>query len=132
MSVTPAFVCLSLAMSAVTLEPGNCPPSPGLAPWATFICISSAERRYAGVTPNLPEATCFILEFNIVPYLEVSSPPSPELLLAPIVFIASARHSCASGDIEPILIAADENLLNISDSGSTLSILIGSLSLWSS
>ena len=31
-NVTPGVECLSLAISFVTLKPGNCPPSPGLAP----------------------------------------------------------------------------------------------------
>ena len=39
-SVTPGVECLNLAISDVTLKPGNCPPSPGLAPWAILISIS--------------------------------------------------------------------------------------------
>ena len=49
--------------------------------------------KKAGVTPKRPEATCLILELSMVPKREASSPPSPELLLAPILFIAAARHS---------------------------------------
>ncbi len=40
--VTPGVVYLSEAIRGVTLWPGNCPPSPGFAPWATFIWISCA------------------------------------------------------------------------------------------
>ena len=43
--VTPGVECLSLAISSVTLKPGNCPPSPGLAPCAIFISISFALLR---------------------------------------------------------------------------------------
>ena len=74
-NVTPATVCLNVAIRPVTLCPGNCPPSPGFAPCATLICNSSALLKYAGVTPNLPDATCLILEFLIVPNLFESSPP---------------------------------------------------------
>ena len=42
--------------------PGSWPPSPGFAPWASLIWISSAETRYWLVTPNRAEATCLILE----------------------------------------------------------------------
>ena len=45
-----------------TLRPGNCPPSPGLAPCAILICKSSAFTRYSMVTPNRPDATCLIAE----------------------------------------------------------------------
>ena len=38
MSDTPGVECRSRAISSVTLWPGNCPPSPGLAPWAILIC----------------------------------------------------------------------------------------------
>ena len=39
-NVTPGVECLNLAISFVTLKPGNCPPSPGLAPCAILISIS--------------------------------------------------------------------------------------------
>ena len=39
-NVTPGVEYLSLAISSVTLKPGNWPPSPGLAPWAILISIS--------------------------------------------------------------------------------------------
>ena len=38
--VTPGVECLNLAISSVTLKPGNCPPSPGFAPCAILISIS--------------------------------------------------------------------------------------------
>ena len=57
-----------------------------------------------------------------------SSPPSPEFDCAPIWFIAIARVSCASGLIEPRLIAADAKRLNIASFGSTSEISIGALS----
>ena len=53
-----------------------------------------------------------------------SSPPSPVLDLPPIRFIAIARDSCDSADIDPKLIAPVTNLLTISFAGSTFSISI--------
>ena len=41
---------------------GRLPPSPGFAPCASLIWISSAETRYLLVTPKRAEATCLILE----------------------------------------------------------------------
>ncbi len=73
------------------------------------------------MTPNLPEAICLIFEVFSVPCLDLASPPSPELDLAPNEFIASARVSCASGDKAPKLIPAESNLLRIADIGSTFS-----------
>ena len=93
MSVTPGIVYLRLAISGLTLWPGNCPPSPGFAPWANFICISSALLRYSGVTPNLPEAICFIFDLCGLFSLSGFSPPSPEFDLPPNLFIASAKAS---------------------------------------
>ena len=58
--------------------------------------------------------------------LDGSSPPSPELLFPPILFIAIAKFSCASLLIEPYDIAPVLNLLTISVQGSTSSIGIGS------
>ena len=83
-------------MTASTLWPGSCPPSPGFAPCAIFICIISAFVRYSAVTPNLPEATCLIAERIVSPLgngvkRSTSSPPSPVLDLPPILFIAIAR-----------------------------------------
>ena len=51
-----------LAMISFTLKPGSCPPSPGFAPWAILICISSALTRYSVVTPKRPDATCLMAE----------------------------------------------------------------------
>ena len=42
MSEMPGMEWRVLAITSSTLNPGSCPPSPGLAPWATFIWISSA------------------------------------------------------------------------------------------
>ena len=47
-------------MVASTLTPMSWPPSPGLAPWATLIWISSPETRYSAVTPKRAEATCLV------------------------------------------------------------------------
>ena len=60
MRVTPGVEWRSLAMNSVTLKPGSWPPSPGLAPCATLISISSQAPRYSEVTPKRPEATCLI------------------------------------------------------------------------
>lgn len=37
MSEMPGMEWRVLAITSSTLNPGSCPPSPGLAPWATFI-----------------------------------------------------------------------------------------------
>ena len=92
--------------------------------------MSVAFERYSVVTPNLPEATCLILEFIESPFdiglnLEVSSPPSPVLDLPPRRFIAIARVVCASVEIEPRDIAPVANLFTISEVGSTSSKFIG-------
>ncbi len=83
-------------MIASTLWPGNCPPSPGLAPCAILICIMSELTRYSVVTPKRPEATCLIAERIESPFgsglkRSDSSPPSPVLDLPPIRFIAIAK-----------------------------------------
>ena len=119
-----------LAMILSTLNPGSCPPSPGLAPWAILICISSALTRYSVVTPNRPEATCLIAERAEVPSSRgakraESSPPSPVLERAPMVFIAIARASWASRDIEPNDMAPVTNRRMMSSMGSTSSRGIG-------
>lgn len=54
---TPGLEFLSLAIYALTFFPGNCPPSPGLAPCAILISIWSALTKNVGVTPKRPEAT---------------------------------------------------------------------------
>ena len=53
-------------------------------------------------------------------YLLICSPPSPELERPPIVFMAIASASCASGDKAPNDIPAVSNLLTILFDDSTL------------
>ena len=82
------------------------------------------------MTPNLPEATCLIADLFEIPSSRVlkrigSSPPSPVLDLPPSSFIAMARASWDSVDIDPRLIAPVANLLTIFDSDSTLFISMG-------
>src|SRR5207244_915288 len=60
MSGTPGTECRRRAISAVTLCPGSCPPSPGFEPWAILISSSSARIRYCVVTPKRADATCLI------------------------------------------------------------------------
>ena len=65
-----------------TLWPGSWPPSPGLAPCAILIWMSSALTRYSAVTPKRPDATCLIAERMESPLgsglkRSASSPPSP-------------------------------------------------------
>lgn len=55
-----------------------------------------------------------------------SSPPSPVLDLAPSWFMAMARVSCASLEMEPYDMAPVENRLTISLTGSTSSTEIAS------
>ena len=66
--VVPGTAWRIRAMNSVTLKPGSCPPSPGLAPWATLISISRHWFRYSAVTPNRPEATCFTAELASSPF----------------------------------------------------------------
>ena len=54
-----------------------------------------------------------------------SSPPSPVLDFAPSRFIAMAKVSCASAEIDPYDIAPVENRLTISLAGSTSSMGTG-------
>ena len=82
----------------MTLKPGNCPPSPGFAPCATLISISSQLLIYSAVTPNLAEAICLTLELALSPLalvmdLSIDSPPSPLHEEPPILFIAIANVS---------------------------------------
>ena len=95
-----------------------------------MICNSSELVRYRIVTPNRPEATCFIADLFETPdpsglNLIGSSPPSPVLDFPPNSFIAIAKDSCDSVEIDPKLIAPVANLFTISFSLSTSSILIG-------
>ena len=78
------------------------------------------------MTPNLPDATCFTLEFALSPLLlgtnlSSSSPPSPLHDAPPILFIAIAKVSCASLDKAPIDILPVPNLFLISVTDSTSS-----------
>ena len=41
--------------------------------------------------PNLPEAHCNIKGFSIVPCLEYSTPPSPELVSTPLLLAACVK-----------------------------------------
>src|SRR5499427_3955293 len=106
MRPTPGVECLVLATHGYTLWPGSWPPSPGLAPWAILIWMSSEFVRYSLVTPNRPDATCLIaLRLAGSCRRSESSPPSPVLDLAPSRFIAIASVSCASRLIDPYDIA---------------------------
>ncbi len=60
MRPTPGVEYRVLATHGYTLWPGSWPPSPGLAPWAILIWMSSALVRYSLVTPKRPEATCLM------------------------------------------------------------------------
>ena len=62
MRPTPVVLWRVLAIHGYTLAPGRLPPSPGFAPCASLIWISSALTRYLLVTPKRAEATCLILE----------------------------------------------------------------------
>ena len=98
MSEMPGMEWRVLAITSFTLNPGSCPPSPGFAPCATFICISSAFTRYSVVTPKRPDATCFVLLESDTPSTSVwkrslSSPPSPVFERAPSLFMAMAMAS---------------------------------------
>src|ERR1700742_4529623 len=64
---TPGVEWRTRAMLASTLWPGSCPPSPGLAPWAILIWMSSALTRYSLVTPKRPEATCLTADRRTAP-----------------------------------------------------------------
>src|SRR6202034_2350032 len=118
MRPTPCVECRTLAITASTLWPGNCPPSPGLAPCAILICIMSELTRYSAVTPKRPEATCLIALRIESPlgrrlYRSDSSPPSPVFDLPPIRFIAMESVVWASREIEPYDIAPVEKRLTI-------------------
>src|ERR1700685_1118035 len=105
-SPTPGVEYLVLAIQGYTLWPGSWPPSPGFAPWAILIWMSSALTRYSLVTPNRPEATCLTAERRRSPLgsglnRSGSSPPSPVLDRPPRRFIAMARVSWASAEMDP-------------------------------
>src|SRR3712207_7674315 len=65
---TPGVECRVRATHGYTLAPGSWPPSPGLAPCAILIWMSSALTRYSLVTPNRPLATCLIAERRRSPF----------------------------------------------------------------
>src|SRR3954447_12206181 len=124
---TPGVECRVLATHGYTLWPGSWPPSPGLAPCAILIWISSELTRYSLVTPNRPEATCLMALRLLSPLGKglnraEASPPSPVLLAPASRFIAMASVSCASPLIEPYDIAPVANRLTIDSTGSTSSI----------
>ena len=126
MSVTYGIVWRIRAISGLTLWPGSCPPSPGLAPCAILICSSSAFTRNSVVAPKRPEATCRIRDRVLSPFgsgmfRSGSSPPSPELLRPPIRFIAMAIVSWVSLLMEPNDIAAVTKRGRIFSTGSTSS-----------
>src|ERR1700722_17853119 len=129
-SPTPGVDRRVLAIHGYTLLPGSCPPSPGLAPWAILIWISSALIRYWLLTPKRPEATCLIALRRESPLASGtkragSSPPSPVLLLPPMRFIAMASVSWASLLIEPYDMAPVLNRLRMVSIESTSSIGTG-------
>src|SRR6187200_265775 len=126
-SPTPGVECRVLAIHGYTLWPGSCPPSPGLAPCAILIWMSSALTRYSLVTPKRPDATCFTADRLESPLDSTSkrigsSPPSPVLDLPPRRFMAMARVSWDSAEMEPYDMAPVENRRTISLIGSTSSI----------
>ncbi len=130
MSEMPGMEWRVLAMTSFTLKPGNCPPSPGLAPWATLICISSALTRYSVVTPKRPLATCLVLLDSEMPSTTVwkrseSSPPSPVLERPPSLFMARQIASWASFESAPNDMAPATKCFTISLTGSTSSMLMG-------
>src|SRR5450759_4817503 len=103
---TPGVEKRDLATHGKTREHGSWPPSPGLAPCAILIWMSSALTRYWLVTPNRPEATCLTAERLESPLgkgtnRSGSSPPSPVLDRPPRRFMAIASVSCTSAEIEP-------------------------------
>src|SRR3954468_22876327 len=99
---TPGVAWRVLAIHGHTLLPGSWPPSPGFAPCAILICRSSALTRYSLVTPKRPEAICLTADRGCGSYSRSpSSPPSQVLDLPPRRFIAIARVSCDSAEIEP-------------------------------
>mmetsp|Transcript_117754 Transcript_117754/g.311112 ORF Transcript_117754/g.311112 Transcript_117754/m.311112 type:complete len:230 (+) Transcript_117754:324-1013(+) len=149
---TPGVALRVSAILPMTLWPGSSPPSPGLAPCASLICISSALARYSAVTPKRPEATCLIFErtesvsnrshsaepiFSLPSFTGLkrsgSSPPSPVLLLPPARFIAMAMARWASSEMDPSEAAPVQKRLTMLAAGSTSSRGTGShSSVWNS
>ena len=99
-SCTPGWVLRRRAMRPLTLWPGSCPPSPGFAPCAILISISSQLPRYSAETPKRPEATCLICapsRRSEALKRTGSSPPSPESDLPPMRFIAIGKRLVGLG-----------------------------------
>lgn len=141
---TPGLDLRIHAMYVETFLPGSCPPSPGLAPWAILISSWSALTRKCGVTPKRPDATCLILDVATSPFRSPlrcgscwerpspstsdstshrtgSSPPSPELDLPPMRFMATAIVSCVSREMAPSDMPPVQNRRMMSSTGSTSS-----------
>src|ERR1700759_1892909 len=102
---TPGVECRTRAMFLSTLWPGNCPPSPGFAPCAILIWMSSALTRYSVVTPNRPDATWLMGDRGESPFGGGtkrcdSSPSSPVFDLPPMRFNWTARVVCDAHEIE--------------------------------
>ncbi len=130
MSDMPGMEWRVRAITSFTLKPGSWPPSPGLAPCATLICISSALTRYSVVTPKRPLATCLVFDERLIPSTSEwkrssSSPPSPVFERVPSLFIARQMASWASFDSAPNDMAPVTKCFTISLSGSTSSMLMG-------
>src|SRR3984885_14824433 len=118
MRPTPGVELRVQAIKGQTLDPGSWPPSPGLAPCEILICRSSAFTRYSDVTPKRPDATCLIALRRESPLASgtkrtASSPPSPVFERAPRRFVAMARFSCASAEIDPYDMAPVEKRVTI-------------------
>ena len=125
-SAMPGCAWRSARCAATTLTAGSWPPSPGFEPCAILICSSSAERRYAGVTPNRADATCLMRAAGPVAAAADAnrsggSPPSPLLLRPPMRFMPIATLRCASGDSAPIDIAAVKKRRRMASTDSTRS-----------
>ncbi|MCY1247180.1 hypothetical protein D9M72_604850 [compost metagenome] len=102
MSPTPGVEWRVRATQGYTFCAISWPPSPGLAPCAILIWMSSALLRYRLVTPKRPEAICLTAERRSgSSRRSTSSPPSPVLDLPPSRFMAIARVSWASLEMEP-------------------------------
>ena len=95
--------------------------------------MSSLFTRYSLVTPNRPEAACLMADRRRSPlasgtYRRESSPPSPVFDLPPMRFMAMAKVSWASDEIDPYDMAPVENRATILETGSTSSMGIGARS----
>lgn len=118
------------AITSLTLNPGSCPPSPGFAPWATLICISSAFTKYSADYAETSGGHLFDGGTEGETVFAGSETGGvfasfPVLLRPCILFIAIAIVSCASLLIEPKLMAPVTKRFMISLTGSTSSIGMG-------